>query len=131
MTKFRGISEDLVLAVHELQISEHGGASGIRDLGVLKSTLSRPHQKAAYGEPNVFDFAASYAYGLARNHAFVDGNKRTALVICETVLELNGYRLVASDVACVLLMQAVAADDLTEEELAEWLRENSDAPDHA
>src|SRR5437667_1459874 len=91
-------------AVHEEQLAEHGGAVGLRDAGLLESALARPTQLAAYGNPDVAALAAAYGFGLARNHPFVDGNKRTAFVAVELFLSINGCELAADDADCVLRM---------------------------
>jgi death-on-curing protein len=122
MTEWVWIDPAVVLAVHEEQLAEHGGSSGVRDVGLLESTLARPMNLAAYGEPDVAELAASYSFGIARNHPFVDGNKRTAFVSVELFLRLNGYRLSADDSACVLTMLAVAAGEMDEANFADWLR---------
>lgn len=113
-----------VLAIHEAQLSEHGGAEGIRDRGTLESALARAQNLAAYGEPDAAALAAAYGFGIAKNHAFVDGNKRTAFVVLEFFLELNGYTLTADDVQCVVVMLGVADGTLSETELAHWIRNN-------
>lgn len=110
-------------AAHAEQLAEHGGREGIRDLALLESAMARPHNLAAYGEPDVAALAAAYAWGIARNHPFVDGNKRTAAVVSETFLILNGHRLDASDAELVVAFVALAADELSEEDLADWFRE--------
>lgn len=100
-----------VLAIHEEQIAEHGGSSGIRDQGLLSSALDRPKNIAAYepdGNRDLAPLAAAYGYGIAKNHPFVDGNKRTALVVAETFLNLNGLDLTTDDATCVAVMRAVA-----------------------
>ncbi|MBD3893896.1 type II toxin-antitoxin system death-on-curing family toxin [Hydrogenophaga sp.] len=117
------LDRQVMLAVHEEQLAEHGGASGLRDEGLFDSALSRPRNLAAYGEPDAAALAASYGYGLARNHPFVDGNKRTAFVAVELFLWLNGQQLQADDADCVLTMLALAAGDLPEDSFAQWLRE--------
>jgi death-on-curing protein len=118
------VAEAVVLAIHDEQIAEHGGAAGTRDLGLLESALARPQHLAAYApEVDLATLAAAYAYGIARNHPFVDGNKRTALVVLELFLELNGHRLGAEDADCVATFLALAAGDLDEEALAAWVRE--------
>ncbi len=109
-------------AVHEEQLAEHGGAPGTRDEGLFESALARPQHLAAYGTPDLADLAASYGWGLARNHPFVDGNKRTAFVAVELFLALNGAELTADDRDCVLTMLAVAAGSLDEAGFAAWLR---------
>ena len=113
------------LAIHDMQLSEHGGAEGVRDHGLLESALARPQNLAAYGDPDVAALAASYAFGIAKNHPFVDGNKRTALVVLEFFLALNSHVLTADDVQCVLTILALADGTLSETELAEWIRRNS------
>lgn len=115
------IVRDVVLAVHDEQLSEHGGQSGVRDLGLLESALARPRNQYAYGETSITRLAASYAFGLSRNHPFLDGNKRTSLVVAELFLALNGLELAASDAECVTTFLALAAGELTEEELAGWI----------
>ena len=119
---WRWIKESSVLAIHEEQIAEHGGLAGVRDLPLLQSALARPQNLAAYGSPDVADLAASYAVGVARNHAFLDGNKRTAWVVAETFLLKNGYELIARDDDGVTAMLAVADGTMPEQEFAIWLR---------
>jgi death-on-curing protein len=114
-----------VIAIHDAQLAEHGGSAGVRDHGLLDSALARARNLDAYGEPDAADLAAAYGFGIARNHAFVDGNKRTAFVAVELFLDLNGYRLIAEDAACVLTMLAVAGGDIDETTLAGWVREHS------
>lgn len=110
-------------AAHAEQLAEHGGGEGVRDEGLLDSAMSRPLNLAAYGEPDAAGLAAAYAYGIARNHPFIDGNKRTVAVVSETFLALNGYRLDASDAELVVAFLALAAGELSEGELADWFRE--------
>jgi death on curing protein len=112
----------VVRAVHDEQLAEHGGAPGTRDEGLLESALARPRHLAAYEEPDAAALAAAYGYGIARNHTFVDGNKRTAFVAVELFLAINGLELAADDAACVLTMLAVAAGDLSEDDFAAWIR---------
>ena len=119
------LDAQVMLAVHEEQLAEHGGGSGVRDQGLFESALNRPLNLAAYGDPDVAALAAAYGFGLARNHAFVDGNKRTAFVAVELFLVLNGWTLMADDAACVLTMLALAAGDLREDEFAQWLRDHT------
>ena len=116
------IDPRILLAVHDEQLAEHGGAPGTRDLGLFESALARPRNLSLYGQPDVADLAASYGCGIARNHPFVDGNKRTAFVAVELFLALNGRRLAADDADCVLTMLAVAAGTLDEPAFAAWLR---------
>lgn len=123
--RWHWLSADVLLAVHEEQLAEHGGAAGVRDLGLFESALARPQNLAAHGDPDVAALAASYGVGLARNHPFVDGNKRTAFVAVELFLALNGHALVADDATCVLTLLAVAAGTLDEAAFAAWLRTHS------
>jgi len=109
-------------AVHEEQLAEHGGPAGVRDANGLASALARHENLAAYGQPDVADLAAAYGYGLARNHPFIDGNKRTAFVAVELFLALNGHELSADDADCVLTMLSVAAGDMEEAAFAAWIR---------
>ncbi len=119
------IDATVIPAVHDEQLAEHGGAAGLRDLGLLESALARPQQLAAYGEPDAAALAAAYGFGLARNHAFVDGKKRTAFVAVELFLALNGFALTATDVDCVLTMLELAAGHLSEPAFGDWLRKNT------
>lgn len=114
-----------MLAVHEEQLAEHGGAPGTRDAGLFESALARPQQLAHYGQPDWADLAAAYGYGIARNHPFIDGNKRTAFVAVELFMHLNGRQLLASDAECVLTMLDVAAGTLEEPAFAAWLRSHA------
>jgi death-on-curing protein len=109
-------------AAHAEQLAEHGGPAGVRDAGALDSAMMRPRNLALYGEPDLAALAAAYGFGIARNHPFVDGNKRTAAVMMETFLVLNGCEFIASDAELVVAIQALAAGDLAEDELADWLR---------
>lgn len=121
-TPWRWIDRRVLLLLHDESIAEHGGASGIRHEGLLESALARPLNLAAYGQPDVADLAASYAVGLAKNHAFVDGNKRTAFLSVGLFLALNGYRLTANQVEATLTMFDVASGALDEAAFAAWLR---------
>lgn len=120
------INADVVLAIHEEQLAEHGGSAGVRDLGLLYSALSRPKHLDAYAAEEltgtcINDIAAAYGYGLAKNHPFVDGNKRTALVCTELFLALNGYELLVSDEECVMITLALASGELKESEFSDWI----------
>ncbi len=119
------ISKALALAIHERQLAEHGGGSGVRDAGMLDSALARPEQRFAYGDPppDLAELAAALAFGLARNHPFVDGNKRTAHVCYRVFLLLNHCELVASDEDMYLAMLRLAEGALDESGFAAWLRE--------
>ena len=119
------LDASILLAVHDEQLVEHGGISGVRDNGMFESALAKPQNLAAYGEPDFAELAASYGFGLAKNHPFLDGNKRTAFVAVELFLRLNGYLLKADDVTCVLTMLAVTASDIDEANFSAWLRQNS------
>ena len=116
------VDRAVALAAHEEQLAEHGGAAGMRDPNMLDSAMARPLNLIAYGEPDGADLAASYAFGIARNHPFVDGNKRTAAVVSETFLILNNYRLDCSDVELATTFLALAAGELSVDTLAAWFR---------
>ena len=122
--KWIWVALEVAQAAHLEQLAEHGGGEGVRDMRLLDSAMARPQNLLAYGEPDAAALAAAYAYGIARNHPFVDGNKRTAAVVSETFLVLNGYALNASDAELVVAFLALAAGDLSEEELADWFREH-------
>lgn len=124
MSSWVWINSAVLIAVHDSQLAEHGGGAGVRDHGLLASALSRPENLAAYGEPDASDLAAAYGYGISRNHAFIDGNKRTGFVAAAMFLRLNGYKLVADDASKVLTMLAVSAGDITEAEFAAWIRQH-------
>jgi death-on-curing protein len=115
------VSRAVVLALHDEQLAEHGGAPGLRDEGLLDSALVRPQNLFAYGTPSLAELAASYAFGLVQNHPFIDGNKRASLVATELFLVLNGYLLAATDHDMVLKWLVLAAGDIGESELAEWI----------
>jgi death-on-curing protein len=119
---WRWIRLELVLAIHDRQLSEHGGLSGVRDLAAVESALARPRNLLAYETPDAADLAAAYAYGLARNHGFADGNKRTAWVVARVFLADNQVRLQFEKPAAVHIMESVAAGAVTEPELAQWFR---------
>lgn len=115
----------VIHAVHDEQLGEHGGAAGLRDAGLLESALARPMHLAVYGEADAASLAAAYGYGLAKNHPFVDGNKRTAFVAVELFLALNGWTLTASDADCVMAMLRLASSEWSEAQFAQWLRDSS------
>ncbi len=127
------ISEEVVLALHLRQLAEHGGGEGIRDRSLLESALARPRHLFAYGSHSVdlCQLAASYAFGLAKNHPFVDGNKRTAYVLMRLFLIRNGIDLTASREDRYYAMLALAAGEHTEESFASWLRKHSAPLDEA
>ena len=123
------VREDVVLAVHLRQLAEHGGGEGIRDEGLLQSALARPQNLLAYGDPppDLASLAAAYAYGIARNHPFIDGNKRMALIVARLFLLLNGIDLVATQEEKYSTFLALAAGELSEEDVANWVRAHLDA----
>lgn len=117
------VSKAVVLALHDEQLAEHGGADGIRDEGLLESALARPANIAAHSsDADLAIFAAAYAYGLARNHPFIDGNKRTSLVTAELFLALNGAEIVVSDPELLDVWLRLADGTLSEADLADWIR---------
>ena len=119
------ILDEAVLAVHDEQLAEHGGLPGIRDLGAVQSALARPRNLASYEDcDDLARFAAAYAFGIAKNHGFADGNKRTALVTADMFLMLNGYELMSSPAENVLTFLGVAEGSISEEELAAWIGNN-------
>ena len=120
------LDETIVRAMHEDQLAQHGGLAGIRDNNLFLASLDRPKNLLAYGEPTptILDLAAAYGYGFAKNHAFVDGNKRVAFVTMATFLELNGYSLNIPETEVVLMMERLATGKETQESIAEWLQEN-------
>ncbi|MBL8351047.1 MAG: type II toxin-antitoxin system death-on-curing family toxin [Burkholderiaceae bacterium] len=118
------IDPAVILAVHDEQLAEHGGAAGVRDAGLLESALARPRNLAHHGQPDVCELAAAYAFGLAENHPFIDGNERSAFVAMELFMMLNGWRLTAGDADCVMVMLNLAAVEVDEAGLAQWLRDH-------
>ena len=123
MSRWKWVLDAVALAMHREQIAENGGSDGIRDSGLFESAMARPQNLAAYGDPVAAELAASYAFGIARNHPFIDGNRRTAVAVSESFLILNGYSLMASDAEIVVTFLSLAAGELTEHELADWFRE--------
>jgi death-on-curing protein len=117
------LSRRAVEAFHAEQLRRHGGAQGLRDENALESALARPEQKAHYGEPTIHELAAAYVFGLARNHAFVDGNKRTAIVAAATFLMLNGFELTANDGTLYEFTLAIAAGEIDEDGAAAFFRD--------
>ena len=124
---WRFVDRRALLLLHDESLAEHGGAPGLRDEGLLDSALARPINLAAYGEPDFAALAASYGVGVAKNHPFVDGNKRAAFLAVGLFLYLNGLRLHASQAEATVTMLAVAAGDLCEADFAAWLRAHSAA----
>ncbi len=121
---WRWIDRRALCLLHDESVAEHGGGPGLRDEGLLESALARPLNLVAYGTPDVFELAAAYGVGLAKNHAFVDGNKRVAFLAVGLFLALNGYRLRASQADATLTMFAVAAGSLDEAAFAIWMRQH-------
>lgn len=119
---WRWINKQALLLLHDESLSLHGGASGIRDEGLLDSALARPLHLDHYGSPDVADLAASYGVGLAKNHPFVDGNKRVAFLAVGLFLYLNGQRLIATQAEATVTIFAVAAGELDDASFAAWLR---------
>jgi len=122
MVEFRFLSADIAFAVHERQLAEHGGLSGIKDEGLLEAAVARPLNKHAYGEGDPCSLAAAYAFGIARNHPFNDGNKRTGWVMARLFLRLNGVTIVFDKADAIQTVLALAAGDLPEEAMADWFR---------
>jgi len=116
------LSSQLVLAIHDEQLAEHGGSTGLRDAGLLDSALARPLNRAGYGEPDIAELAAVYALGIARNHPFIDGNKRTAFVALELFLRLNGCMFTVGDAEAVVMFIAIAKGELPDGEFIAWVR---------
>jgi death on curing protein len=125
MKEIKWLLEETVYAIHKRQIAEHGGSDGVRDEGLLSSALARPQNLLAYSEetPDISALAAAYAFGIAKNHPFIDGNKRTALVVMRTFLLLNDYNINASQEEKYLAFLKLAEGNLSEEELASWIRQ--------
>jgi death-on-curing protein len=123
MAEPKWVLDGMVRAVHRRQIAEHGGLDGVRDEGLLQSALLRPQNLYHYNDPKpaMAELAAAYAYGIARNHAFIDGNKRTALVVCRLFLRYNGMELSATGADKYLTFMKLASGELTEDELAHWI----------
>ncbi len=122
---WRWVDKRLLLILHDESLAEHGGAAGLRDEGLLDSALARPLNLLAYGDPDAADLAAAYGLGIAKNHAFVDGNKRAAFLSVGLFLALNGYRLNAAQADATLTVMSLAAGDIDEAEFARWIRANS------
>ncbi len=119
------LDKAVVLAMHARQLAEHGGGDGVRDEGLLESALQRPVNKANYESPDLFALAAAYAYGIARNHPFIDGNKRTALVASRTFLLINGSQITAAPEDRLRTFLGLASGTIGEDELADWFRKHS------
>ena len=122
MRDWMWLDAETLIVAHDEQLAEHGGASGIRDRGLFESVLARPQNLAARGKPDAAQLAASYCFGLTKDHAFFHGNERIALIALEAFLLLNGYELIADDGQCLLMILSVASGAMREDELAEWIR---------
>jgi death-on-curing protein len=118
------VAASVVLAIHDEQLAEHGGGAGVRDEGLLDSALSRPRNLFACENAGMPPLAAAYAYGICKNHPFIDGNKRTSLVVAELFLALNGQALNAADIECVMVWQKLAAGEMDEECLSKWFTQH-------
>lgn len=119
------LSRDALLAAHDEQLAEHGGAAGVRDLNLFESALARPQNLAAYEQPDAARLAASYAFGIAKDRPFIDGNKRTAFVALDAFLALNGFSLETSDADCMIAILRLAEGELDEAALADWVRKHA------
>lgn len=124
MTEPRWLTLEEILVAHERQLARFGGPAGLRDLGALESALDRPRNKLAYGETELASLAAAYAYGIARNHPFVDGNKRAAFIAMMVFLRLNGVRFAPSPAEATSAILGLAAGEISEEGLTRWIRDN-------
>ncbi len=118
------IELDTVLVIHDMQIEAHGGAPGVRDIGLIESALARPQNLLHYGNPGVVELAAAYGFALARNHGFVDGNKRTAYVVTRLFLRLHGMDFIASPVERVLAFEQLGKGDFSAEDFTQWVKKN-------
>jgi death on curing protein len=122
---FCWLDEDAVLAIHEAQIAEHGGATGVRDLGLLASALARPQNAAAYSDVDVADLAALYALGVIKNHPFIDGNKRVGTVLLETFLELHDHELTVADDDMFTMILSLATGEVSDADFTTWVRKHA------
>jgi death-on-curing protein len=122
VSDWRWITETVVLAIHDEQLAEHGGAAGVRDRGLLQSALARPQHLTTYGKPDMAALAAAYASGILRNHPFIDGNKRTAFVIANVFLLDHGHDISADDAEIIAVVSALAGGQFDEDAFAEWIR---------
>jgi death-on-curing protein len=125
MKKPYWLTREECLALHEMMLSQYGGSEGLRDENMLESALAKPRQLFAYGKPTLSDLAASYVFGVVKNHPFIDGNKRTGFMLGAGFLERNGYEFHASEAEAVVRTLALAAGEMSEKEFAAWLKANS------
>ncbi len=119
------VLREVVVLLHEQSLAQFGGSDGVRDEGLLDSALGKPQNLFAYGKPGLFDLAASYAFGLVKNHPFIDGTKRASFVVAVLFLELNGCTFQATEVDAALRTLALAAGEMSETDYADWLKANS------
>jgi death-on-curing protein len=119
------VLREVVFMLHEQSLAQYGGSAGIRDEGLADSALGKPQNLFTYGKPDSFDLAASYAFGLVKNHPFIDGNKRTGFIVAVVFLELNGYKFFASEVDATVRTLSLAAGEMSETGFAQWLKANS------
>lgn len=124
MTEPLWLNREIVIAIHDEQLAIHGGASGLRDEGMLESALDRPRNKWSYEAAELPELAASYAFGIARNHPFVDGNKRTSLLALYTFLGINGVEFIVPEAEAAAIILSLAAGEVSEESLTRWIRDN-------
>jgi death-on-curing protein len=122
------LSKRLVLAMHDEQLREHGGASGLRDEGLLESALARPVNRAGYGDPDIVELAALYADAIAHNHPFIDGNKRTAFTALVVFLDMNGMEFDPPEAEAVVMMLALASSEIDEAAFTAWVRQYATEP---
>lgn len=122
------LSRDLIAAIHDEQLAEHGGGLGIRDEGLLESALARPLNRAGYGDPDIAELGALYAISIARNHPFIDGNKRTAFAALFMFLGLNGMEFEPPEVDATMAVLRLAAGEMSDDEFTQWVRDNTRSP---
>ncbi|MBR0958151.1 type II toxin-antitoxin system death-on-curing family toxin [Bradyrhizobium japonicum] len=121
------LTRRIIIAIHDEQLAIHGGASGLRDEGMLESALDRPRNKWSYENADLAELAAAYAFGIARNHPLVDGNKRTSLLALYTFLGVNGVDFVVPEAEAAAIILSLAAGEVSEESLTRWIRDNWDS----
>lgn len=121
------LTRQMIVAIHDEQLAIHGGASGLRDKGMLESALDRPKNKWSYENADLAELAAAYAFGIARNHPFVDGNKRTSLLALYTFLGVNGIDFVVPEAEAAAMILSLAAGEVSEQSLTRWIRDNWDS----
>ena len=124
MKRFEWLTMPIVLAIHDEQLTVHGGSAGLRDVALLESALNRPLNKWNYEQAELPELAAAYGYGIARNHPFIDGNKRTALLAIYTFLGVNGVDFIVPEADAAAMILSLAAGEVSEENLARWIRDN-------